>query len=85
MPARDKMSGIARYECYVNGTPNEEASSTNGICKITEGIEENGMYEVKVVVYDNAGLSEETATLPIEMIDGYASGTAGGSSRRWKQ
>ena len=66
--ARDTLSGIAKYECYVDGIKRGE-SETNTIQ--ATGLEPLTIYDnVTVKVYDNAGNVNETLPISITTKEG---------------
>lgn len=70
--AKDKCSGIDRYEFYVNGKLFD--TKNTGVCKINK-LQAQTEYEVYVIVYDKAGWSEQSMYISaITKNDGYANG-----------
>lgn len=70
--AKDKASGIDKYEFYVNG--NLFVTKEIGVCNINN-LQPDTAYEVYVVVYDNVGLSEKSMYISaITKKEGYNSG-----------
>ena len=60
--AGDVTSGVARFEYYINGTKHGE--NEEGIYEVS-GLSPNTNYAVEVKVYDNAGLSNTSNSIPI--------------------
>ena len=78
--AKDEISGIAKYECYINGV--KKGESGTGTIEIT-GLSPKTSYDnIVVKVYNNAGLDEDTVPVSATTKDNlcYTSYCSGGSS-----
>lgn len=82
--AKDEISGIAKYECYINGEKKGETEEETGAITIS-GLSPKISYDnIVVKVYNNAGLDEDTVPVSATTKDNicYTSYCSGGSSYR---
>ena len=79
--AKDEISGIEKYECYINGVKKGETEEETGSITIT-GLSPKTSYDnIVVKVYNNAGIVAETLPVSITTRDiCYTSYCSGGST-----
>lgn len=61
--AGDDLSGVWKYDYYVNGVKNNKTDITTGSYTVT-GLKANQTYEIYVRVYDRAGNYKDTMKVP---------------------